>query len=112
MKYIAILALLIFTATATDVTLKWDANAETDLAGYRVYQAIGTNDFVRINTVPVSPSPTATVTNINSGLTNRFFVTAYNTANLESDPSNIVAVRLPFSPTNLTATVNFSLHIP
>ena len=36
---------LAFTAYAADVTLTRDANTETDLAGYRVYQGNGSEAF-------------------------------------------------------------------
>lgn len=112
MKSLFLLPLFVASLLAADVRLAWNANSEADLAGYRVYQSLGTNAFVRIASIPVMPAPTVLVTNIDSGVTNRFFVTAYNAAALESDPSNIVLVALPFSPTNLTATVQINLQIP
>ena len=73
------------TASAQTTTLVWNANTESDLAGYRVHYG----------TVSGSPTTTVDVGNVTQrqfsglqvGVTYYFRVTAYNTANEESTPS-------------------------
>jgi len=87
-------------------SLAWDANTETDFAGYNVYiepagatvptvvaTVTGTGWTIPDNLVP----PGATVT---------FFVTALNTSNLESDFSNPVSYFVPNLATATTVTLN------
>ena len=91
---------LAFTAHAADVTLTWDANTESDLAGYRVYQGSGTDPttFTRVQQVAAT---TATIKGLDS-TAHSFAVTAYTTAGLESAYSNIVTVpAAPIAPGNL-----------
>ncbi len=72
-------------AAAQSATLAWNANGESDLAGYRV----------EYGTVSGSPSTTVDVGNVTqrqfnglqAGVTYYFRVKAYNTANQESAPS-------------------------
>ena len=71
---------LAFTAHAADVTLQWDANTESDLAGYRVYQGNGGDlgTFTRVQEI-AAPATTATVKGLDN-TAHSFAVTAYNTA--------------------------------
>jgi hypothetical protein len=50
-----ILALIVGVATGhcatTTKTLEWDANTEPDLAGYKLYQALGVGPFVVVQTL-------------------------------------------------------------
>ena len=71
---------LAFTAYAADVTLTRDANTETDLAGYRVYQGNGGDlgTFTRVQDIS-APATTATVKGLDN-TAHSFAVTAYNTA--------------------------------
>lgn len=90
---LAALCLLIpFTAHAFDVTLAWDPNTETDLAGYRVYQAdrmpSKTGPWTRIQTVLV-PIVTTVIT-VPTGSNFAWYVTAYDTSGNESQASNVV----------------------
>ena len=91
---------LAFTAHAADVTLTWDANTETDLAGYRVYQGNGGDlgTFTRVQQVAAT---TATIKGLDN-TSHSFAVTAYNTAGMESAYSNIVTIpAAPLVPGNL-----------
>ena len=93
---------LAFTAHAADVTLTWDANTETDLAGYRVYQGSGSAPatFTRVQEI-AAPTTSATVKGLDSSA-HSFAVTAYNTAGMESAYSNIVTIpAAPLVPGNL-----------
>jgi hypothetical protein len=82
-----ILLLVPAAAVAGDVTLQWDANSETDLAGYRVYY--GTASGVYGTPVVIGLTTTYTVANLPAG-TYYFAVTAFNSAGLESGFSNEV----------------------
>jgi hypothetical protein len=74
------------------VTLKWAANTEPDLAGYRVY--CGTTSRVYPINVSAGKLLTATVPNLPSG-TYYCAVTAFDAANNESGFSNEVSKVIP-----------------
>lgn len=74
------------------VRLTWDANAETDLAGYRMYQ--GVESGVYDKTFDISaPTTTFEATDLLAKTTYFWVVTAYNTSGLESLPSNEVSYK-------------------
>jgi hypothetical protein len=118
-------------AHAADVTLQWDANTESDLAGYNVYYRAGSSGagvLANYNgtgahegdsptDVPLSldenPDPNTvefTVHNLTDGETYYFVVTAYDDENpsLESEPSNEVYT----SPVTDTSPPYTSNHSP
>ena len=98
------LAMLIFWSDyGRAATLTWSANAEIDLAGYRIYQC---------NRTPCTPSSgnqsllvsLGKVTSYNIGTptaTKYFYITAFDTTNLESGGSNVAT----FAPPGSTPTV-------
>jgi hypothetical protein len=79
-------------AVPKQVALKWNANTEPDLAGYRVY--CGTASKVYTINVSVAQSLTATVPNLQSG-TYYCAVTAYDLSNNESGFSQEVTKVIP-----------------
>jgi hypothetical protein len=83
----ALLGLFAFpdAATAQTATLAWDANSESDLAGYRVHY--GTVSGNPTTTVDVGNVTQRQFSGLQAGVTYYFRVTAYNTANEESTPS-------------------------
>ena len=83
--------LVLWTSTAWGATLKWNASSGPDLAGYRVYQC---------SQLPCSQSADTATLLITLGTTTSFnigtpavvqyyVITAYNSANIESSPSNV-----------------------
>ena len=100
--FTAALLALAFTAYAADVTLQWDANTESDLAGYRVYQGNGGDlgTFTRVQEI-AAPTTSATIKGLDN-TSHSFAVTAYNTAGMESAYSNIVTIpAAPIAPGGL-----------
>ena len=108
---IAVLVCLTTPAYAVDVTLQWDANAESNLAGYKVYYKMGSSGGgilanyngtgasdgdspidmpLSLDENPDSNIVEFTVTGLTDGQTYYFVVTAYNDdiPPLESGPSN------------------------
>jgi hypothetical protein len=83
-----ILLLLSVSVYAADVTLAWDANTETDLAGYKIYTGIASGSYNQI--INVGLVTTYTVTGLAPG-EHYFAATAYNTSALESSYSNEVS---------------------
>ena len=99
-----------FTAMATDISLQWDPNTESDLAGYRVYQGKGAElgTFKKIQEI-AAPTTSATVTGLDN-TSHSFVVTAYNSAGLESAYSNIVIIpAAPAVPGNLKWTITLTM---
>jgi chitinase len=77
-------------ARAAQVTLAWDANTESDLAGYRVHY--GTASGTYTVTVAVDKNtPTCTVLTLTAGQTYYFAASAYNTSGASSGYSNEVS---------------------
>jgi hypothetical protein len=114
LSLLACIPILIYSLSpsyALDVTLAWDANSETDLAGYKIYygtksggpyNGTGSSEGASPVVVPLGStnlvSPQFTV----HGLQNQtyyFVATAYNTEGYESGYSNQVS-----TSTNQTST--------
>lgn len=96
-RSVMLLCLCAGALRAASVTLAWDPNPETDVSGYRVYY--GTNGFATV--VNCGNVTNRTIVDLGPG-TWSFYVTCYNTAGLESEPSQVVQWRAgapPSSPT-------------
>lgn len=99
-------------AKTVNYTLKWDANSEADLAGYKVYQSTISGKYtvpVKVMAgTPASPVYEGVVTDDSDKVVTYYFVvTAYDTGGLESDYSNEVSMVVdsripPAPPKNLT----------
>jgi len=80
---------------AGSVSLEWDANTEADLVGYRVYFSSYSGFYFygegsgNLKATVYAPDTSVTVSNLPD---HRYYavVTAYDTENLESGPSNEV----------------------
>ena len=77
------------TTSNTTAMLTWDANTETDLAGYKIH--VGTASGSYSSTVDVGNVTSHSMTNLTIGTTYYFAVGAYNTAGSESAVSNEVS---------------------
>ena len=87
------------TSSASSVNLQWDANTETDLAGYKVYHTAESAPFEGAVSIDVSKQTTATITDLDPNLSYSFAVTAYNASGIESTFSNIVSIPEQSPPT-------------
>ncbi|HET6277816.1 MAG TPA: fibronectin type III domain-containing protein [Candidatus Polarisedimenticolia bacterium] len=94
---------------ATEVILSWDANSESDLAGYRIrYGTSPGNHSMGVVQVPAGTTTTA-ITGLNAGLTYYFAAHAFDYANNESFPSNeIPAVPVTVAGAILTLSLSDS----
>ena len=92
----ALLALGGGRATAESITLAWDPSPDLSVVGYRIYTRAlpGTN----YTTVDVGNTNVFTLHALSTAATYSFYVTCYNAAGLESDPSNSVEYTLPLPP--------------
>jgi uncharacterized repeat protein (TIGR02543 family) len=99
--FVAILGAALAPAAraAQSVTLAWNASTGSTVAGYMIYSsADGTNYG---NSLDAGTNTIWTVTGLQAGTTNYFEVTAYDTNNNQSPPSNPVEFVVP----NTTNTV-------
>ncbi len=87
-------------ASAGSVTLEWDANTESDLAGYKLHYGTASGNYTQ--SIDAGPALTVTAPNLTGGTTYFFVLTAYNTAGLESLPSNEVRYTVPVQRLVLT----------
>jgi hypothetical protein len=75
-------------ACAVTVTLAWDADNETNIAGYQVQYGPASGDYTQVS--DVGNTTTSTLTGLEPGHSYYFVVRAYNTSGVESVPSNEV----------------------
>lgn len=86
------------SATADTITLAWDSNSESDLAGYRLYVQEGDDGagFRLLATIPLTDidpqAPRHTVLDLMPDTQYRFTITAFNQNGDESGLSNTVCV--------------------
>jgi len=85
------------------VTLQWDPNTETDLAGYKVYYGTASRSYSAPITIGLQSS--YTVSDLGSG-TYYFAVTAFNRDGLESAFSNEVSTTVGGPGTSITCDIN------
>ena len=97
------------------IRLSWNANTETDLLQYRVYRRDGpTGDFNQIGVVSAGAIPLTFNDNnasalLTAGVDYTYYLTAVNTASMDSEPS-AEATATPFypgpptTPTSITVT--------
>ena len=89
---------IVTAASAKDVTLAWDPNNESNLAGYKLYYKTGTSgapydgvgSLQGASPIDVGNVTTFTVIGLSDSEDYYFVVTAYNTDGLESGYSNEV----------------------
>jgi hypothetical protein len=98
---------------ASSVTLAWNANSETNLAGYRLYYGAASHAYSD-NVSVAAPTTIVTVSNLLEGQTYYFAVTAFCTDGLESDYSAEISYLVPNTgspnlPPTLTALGNLSI---
>ncbi len=84
-------SLTLSATVAGTASLTWNANTDSDLAGYKVYQGTSSGTY----TAPVATIPKVTtsytVTGLQTGTTYFFIITAYDSAGNESLHSNEVS---------------------
>ena len=74
---------LVAAATAATVVLAWNANSDSDIAGYRIYYGTASAPYKYLDVA----TPTAAIPSLENGVTYTFVGTAYNTAGAESEYS-------------------------
>ena len=96
---------------ATEVSLTWNKNTETDLASYHLYQRLLTSieygSSPIFSGLPSNPNtPQITITNLSAGTTYGFVATALVTAGNESAISNESILTTASSGTNQAPIVS------
>jgi uncharacterized membrane protein len=84
-------SLTLSTTVAGTANLTWDANTDSDLAGYKVYQGTSSGTYAAsVSTIPKGTT-SYTVAGLQTGTTYFFIITAYDNAGNESLHSNEVS---------------------
>ncbi len=78
---------------AGQATLAWNANTETNIAGYKIWCSSKTGS----SCITVGNTTSTTVSNLLDGATYTIYATAYNTDGLESAPSTPITYTMPAS---------------
>ena len=80
---------------ASNVTLEWEPSPDPGVVGYFQFSGIVGTSYVSF--MDVGNQTKATLTNLFGGVTNFFFVTAYNANGSEGPPSDVIFTNLPGS---------------
>lgn len=104
LSILSLFVLFVCTIRAASVSLAWDPNSETNLAGYVIYYGTASGQYSNSNNV--GNVTNTTVSGLLEGVTYYFVATAYDASGLESDPSNEVSYQVPtaFTPINFRIT--------
>ena len=102
----AILAVLACSSTLAAQTLMWNANTETDLAGYTVQS--GTTAGNPSTSIDVGNVTSRAFTGLQVGSTYYFRVVAYNAAGQNSTPSAEVSYTVPTPPPTTPTITSFT----
>lgn len=94
------------TLQGTTATVNWGANQEGDLAGYKVYYGVAPGAYDR--PAGVKKETSYTVTGLTQDSVYYIAVSAYDTSQNESQPSQEVKLVVGEEP----ATLSFTMHLP
>ncbi|WP_447964970.1 Ig-like domain-containing protein [Nitrospira sp. Ecomares 2.1] len=98
---------------SADVSVTWNKNTESDLAGYKIYKrTLPSQDFGQplFSGMPTNPSsPSTTVSGLSAGTTYGFIATAFDNAGNESAPSTERQISVPTGTSpSPSSTLNIS----
>lgn len=97
--FVVVLALTFATVVyAAEVTLEWDANAEEDLAGYRIFCRQAGQDYNYKVPAWEGTETTCTISELVGGIDYYFVARAFDKSGNESDNSNEVDTGPPKAP--------------
>jgi len=100
MKFLGgLLILAAFGATvqAGSVTLAWNRNPDTNVAGYKIYDGVASHFYT--NTINAGTATNASVSGLVEGMTYYFAATAYNALGVESSFSSEFSYLVPSAAT-------------
>lgn len=80
---------------ASTVTLAWDQNVESDIAGYRVHYGTSTRNYDY--SIDIGNYTSCTISDLQEGTTYYFAATAYNSQLNESDFSEEITYTIPIT---------------
>jgi hypothetical protein len=84
-------SLTLSVTAASTAALSWNANTESDLAGYKVYQGTGSGTYGAPLTTLPKTTTSYTATGLQNGTTYFFVITSYDSSGNESTFSNEVS---------------------
>jgi VCBS repeat-containing protein len=96
-------------AGSNSVSLAWDPNPETDVAGYRLQYGLTPGEYP--NVIDAGKTTAATANGLNQGTTYYFTVVAYNAMGQTSPTSSAVTYTVPGTPNTAPAASSFSLTV-
>lgn len=95
---------------AQDVSLTWTPNPDTNVAGYALY--VGTNSGSYSSRIDVGTNTLTTVSGLTNGVTYYFVTTDYDSADVESTPSNEAQFAAPTNnPPALNTISNYNIAV-
>jgi Bacterial Ig domain/Fibronectin type III domain len=97
-----VLGLAVSARGQSSVTLAWDPSPDSAIAGYRLYEGVASQTYS--NVIDVGNATTVTVSNLVSGVTYFFAVSAYDTNGQESELSAEVSYTVS-GPLNNVPTI-------
>jgi hypothetical protein len=105
--FLALFAAFLFTSFLTSatafsetITLAWDPNAESDVAGYKIYYGTESRDYGYV--VDIGNQTSCTISGIVKGIMYYFAVTAYDSINNESDYSAEISFAVSTSASRMS----------
>ena len=111
LRYFLMTLFLVNVLYGADITGTWDANSESDLAGYKIYYGTQTGNYTL--SVDVGNATSITIPIQDTNKTYFFAITAYDIAGNESGFSQEVSLfipppadtQAPTSPKNVTVVL-------
>jgi len=80
--FLFILPISVNDAVAAEISLAWDQNPESDIAGYKIYYGVTSRNYT--NVIDVGQTTTCTIAGLEEGITYFLAATAYDTLGTES----------------------------
>lgn len=93
---------------ASTIEVSWNANSESDIAGYRIYVGNSSGNYPTV--IDVGNVLIFDITNAIETSTYYIAVTAYNTSSLESEKSDEIFITVPDATSPSSITINIQIQ--